>query len=340
MKNKINGKIIHQVLFILIIIALFALIVSQLAVFLPSLLGAATLYALSRNFFLYLTEKKKWNKWPATGLIFVLAILIVSAPVYLLVELTYSKVHMAVSYSKNINDSIIRIVHELQTGYGFNLLSKENVIQFTTWAGKFIPRILNSTVNSIIVFFFSFFIFFFMITNIRKMEATFMRWSPLKAENTIKLGQRLKKMIQSNAIGIPAVALVQGIVGVIGYLIVGLDNLWFWFAVTTFASMLPIVGSALAYIPIAILLLTSGQIWQAVFVLLYGIIVIGTSDNVVRFTLLKKLDDVHPLITIFGVIFGMNIFGFLGLIFGPILLSLFFLLLDVYNNEFNDYSEN
>ncbi|WP_128331838.1 AI-2E family transporter [Apibacter sp. HY039] len=336
MKDRINGKVIHQVLFILVIIALFFLIISQLAIFLPSLLGAATLYALSRNFFLFLTEKKKWNKWVTVLVIFLLAILIISAPVYLIIELAYSKVQVALSYSQSINESIAKIVHDVQARYHFNILSKDNILQATSWAGKFVPQILNSTMNSVVVFFFSFFIFFFMIMNIRKMESTFMKWSPIKNENTIKLGQKLKKMIQSNAIGIPAVALIQGIVAVIGYTIIGLDNLWFWFAVTTFASMIPIVGAALAYVPIAILLFTSGQTWQSVFVLLYGTIVVGLSDNIVRFTLLKKLDNVHPLITVFGVIFGMNIFGFLGLIFGPILLSCFFLLIEVYTDEFSD----
>ncbi len=336
MKDRINGKVVHQILFIIVIVALFVLIMSQLAVFLPSLLGAITLYVLSRNFFLKLTEKKKWNKGLATILIFLISILIISVPVYLVIELTYSKVQTVVSYSENINNSITKIIHDLQTDYGFNLLSKENVTQVTAWAGKAIPKILNTTVNSVIVFFFAFFIFFFMITNIRKMEAAFVKWSPLKKENSIKLGERLKKMILSNAIGIPAVALIQGVVGVIGYAIVGLDDLWFWFVVTTFASMLPIVGSALAYVPISILLFSSGQTWQAIFVLSYGLVVIGLSDNIARFTILKKLDDVHPLITIFGVIFGMNVFGFLGLIFGPILLSSFFLLIKVYTDEFTD----
>ncbi len=336
MKNMINKKIIFQILFLITIIALFVLIVSQLSIFLPSLLGAITLYVLFRNFFLYLTEKKKWSQGLAAGLVFLISLLIISGPAYLVVELTYSKVQTAISYSQTINDSLTKIIHDLQTDYGLNLWSKENITQFTAWAGKFIPGLLNSTVNSLIVFFFAFFVFFFMIMNIRKMEAVLMKWSPLKKENSTKLGGRLKKMILSNSIGIPAVALVQGIIGVIGYAIVGLDDLWFWFVVTVFASMLPIVGSALAYVPISILLFASGQTWQAVFILLYGIFIIGLSDNIARFTILKKLDDVHPLITIFGVIFGMNVFGFLGLIFGPIILSSFFLLIEVYSDEFSE----
>ena len=57
--------------------------------------------------------------------------------------------------------------------------------------------------------------------------------------------------------------------------------------------------------------------------LIYGFGVIGTVDNIFRFILQKKLGDVHPLITVFGVIIGLNIFGFIGLIFGPILISMF-----------------
>ena len=73
---------------------------------------------------------------------------------------------------------------------------------------------------------------------------------------------------------------------------------------------------------------------QGIFLLVYGFGVIGTIDNVLRFTLLKKLADVHPLTTVFGVIIGLNLFGFIGLIFGPLLISLFMLLLKIYSTEF------
>jgi len=335
MNDRINSKIIHQVLFLIIIIALFILIISQLSLFFPSLLGAVTLYALSRNFFLFLTEKKHWNSWLVTGLIFIISIVIISAPVYMLVELTQSRVQTFFSYVQNINGYLVKVLEQLKLDYGINLESRENIMQLTNWVGKVIPKILNSTLNSIVIFFFSFFIFFFMIMSVRKMEATLMKWSPLKKENTLILGNKLTRMIQSNAIGIPVVALIQGLVGVIGYAIAGVDNLWFWFVITTFSAMIPIVGSALAYVPLAIFLFSTGHVWTAVFIVLYGLIIIGSVDNIARFTLLKKLNNTHPLVTIFGVFFGMKVFGFLGLIFGPILISLFFLLIEVYTDEFS-----
>jgi len=77
-----------------------------------------------------------------------------------------------------------------------------------------------------------------------------------------------------------------------------------------------------------------GETTKAVIILLYGLIIIGTTDNVFRFWLQKKIGDVHPLITVFGVIVGVSLFGFIGLIFGPLLISLFILLMRIYYAEF------
>jgi predicted PurR-regulated permease PerM len=120
----------------------------------------------------------------------------------------------------------------------------------------------------------------------------------------------------------------------IGYLIIGVKEPWFWFVVTCITAMLPVVGAALAYIPLTIIFFANGDTGKGIFMLIYGFGVIGTVDNVFRFTLAKKIGDVHPLVTVFGVIIGLSVFGFIGLIFGPLLISLFLLLLKIYSNEF------
>ena len=79
----------------------------------------------------------------------------------------------------------------------------------------------------------------------------------------------------------------------------------------------------------------AGQETQAWVVLIFGIAVLGTVDNLVRLYIQNKWGDAHPLITIFGVIIGVNIFGFIGLVFGPILISLFILLVKIYMREFH-----
>ena len=138
----------------------------------------------------------------------------------------------------------------------------------------------------------------------------------------------------SNAIGIPLIAFAQGLIGLIGYLIIGVKEPFFWFGVTCIAAMLPVIGAALAYIPLAIIFFANNQTGQGIAMLVFGFGIIGTIDNVLRFTLLKKIGNVHPLTTVFGVIIGLSLFGFIGLIFGPLLISLFMLLLKIYSSEF------
>jgi len=179
-----------------------------------------------------------------------------------------------------------------------------------------------------------YFILYFMLVNRRSLEEALYEYIPLKDENVEKVSKEVNMMVLSNAIGIPLIALAQGIVALIGYLIIGVPEPIFWFGVTCIAAMLPVVGAALAYVPIMIIFFANDQTGKGIFMLIYGFGVIGTVDNVLRFTLLKKLANVHPLVTVFGVIIGLKIFGFIGLIFGPLLISLFMLLLKIYTSEF------
>ena len=134
--------------------------------------------------------------------------------------------------------------------------------------------------------------------------------------------------------------LLQGVVGLLGYWIIGVDEPVFWFVVTAITALLPVVGAALAYVPLGLLSFASGEPSKGIFVLLYGFIVIGLVDNVFRFWFNKKYGDIHPLITVFGVIVGVSLFGFIGIIFGPILISLFILLLKIYTSEYAERAKN
>ena len=116
-------------------------------------------------------------------------------------------------------------------------------------------------------------------------------------------------------------------------MIIGVKEPWFWFVVTCITAMLPVVGAALAYVPLAIIFFANGDTGKGIFMLIYGFGVIGLVDNIFRFTLAKKIGNVHPLVTVFGVIIGLSVFGFIGLIFGRLLISLFLLLLKIYSTS-------
>jgi len=126
------------------------------------------------------------------------------------------------------------------------------------------------------------------------------------------------------------------VLGAIAYWALGVTDIPFWFVVTCISAVVPMVGSALAIIAVAILLYAEGSNIKGTLMLVYGFGVMATLDSVFRIAIQKKMGNVHPLITTFGVVVGVKLFGFIGLVFGPILLSLFILLIRIYINEFDE----
>jgi predicted PurR-regulated permease PerM len=335
MSNQvIDQNRIRQFFFILIILMLGILLFLELHSFLPAMLGAITLYILLHRWMFFLTEKKKWRKgWTAILLMF-FSMIVILMPVSLLVNMLSSKVSYAIEHSEELVVALKKVVADIENRFDITLTSEENINKLGNTIAQSLPKILGATFNTLSTIFFMYFILYFMLVNGRKMENTLYEYIPLRDENVTKISKEVNTMVASNAIGIPLVAFAQGIVGLIGYLIIGVKEPFFWFGVTCIAGMIPVIGAALAYIPLAIIFFANGQTWQGVAMAIFGFGVIGTVDNVLRFSLLKKLGNVHPLTTVFGVIIGLNLFGFIGLIFGPLLISLFMLLLKIYSSEF------
>lgn len=334
MNNAIDQNRIRQIFFLVIIVLLGLLLFLELYSFLPALLGAVTLYVLMHKWYFRLTEKRKWKKTLAAFYIMFISLIVILIPIGLLVNMLSSKVAYAVEHSSELTTALQKLVTDIDQRFNIQLLSSENISQLQKAITDFVPQVLNATFNTLTTIFFMFFILYFMLVNGRKMEDALYEHVPLKDENVARIGSEISNMVVSNAIGIPVIAILQGLVALIGYFIVGVDQPWFWFVVTCITAMIPIVGAALAYVPLSIIFFANGQTWQGIFMLIWGFGLIGTVDNLFRFTLQQKIGNIHPLITVFGVIVGLNLFGFIGLIFGPLLISMFLLLLKIYSNEF------
>ena len=332
--NVINQNQLRQVFFIILILLMGIVLFMELASFLPALLGGITLYILLHRWMFFLTEKKKWRKgWTAILLMF-FSFIVILMPVGLLVNMLSSKVSYAVQHSDELVTALKTVVNNIETRFNVTIASDENINKIGGTITQSLPKILGATFNTLTTIFFMYFILYFMLVNGRYMENTLYEHVPLEDKNVNRLGKEIHMMVVSNAIGIPLIAFAQGLIGLIGYLIIGVKEPFFWFGVTCIAAMLPVIGAALAYIPLAIIFFANNQTGQGVAMLVFGFGIIGTIDNVLRFTLLKKIGNVHPLTTVFGVIIGLSLFGFIGLIFGPLLISLFMLLLKIYSSEF------
>jgi predicted PurR-regulated permease PerM len=333
--SYISNNTIRQVLLLLVIILLGTILFWQLQSFLPALLGSYTMYVLLKKWMYILTGRYKWKKSWAAALLMFLSFLVILLPIVLLINMMSSKVNFALQHSSEVLTAIEQYIHKYEEQYSVQILSGKNIEQLTNWGTQTLPRVLGATFSSLTTIAIMYFILYFMLIDGRKMEASLHEWIPLKDENTLLLRRETNSLVYSNAIGIPLIALLQGILGLIGYLILGVNEPLFWFIVTCLASMIPIVGASLAYVPVAILFFAKGMNIKGIIMLAYGFGVISTLDSIFRFWLQKKIGDIHPLITAFGVIIGLSLFGFIGLIFGPILISLFILLIKIYANEFS-----
>ncbi len=332
--SVINQNQLRQFFFIILILLLGILLFTELYIFFPALLGAITLYVLLHKWMLYITEKKKWRKGGTALLLMLFSFIVILLPVGLLINMLSSKVTYAIQHSAELTTALKKVVADIELQFNITITSEANINKLGNSIAQSLPKILGATFSTLTTIFFMYFILYFMLVNSRSMENTLFEYIPLKDENVDRLSNEVHMMVKSNAIGIPLIAFAQGLVGLIGYLIIGVNEPFFWFGVTCIAAMLPVVGAALAYVPLAIIFFANGQTGQGIAMLIFGFAIIGTIDNVLRFTLLKKIGNVHPLTTVFGVIIGLSLFGFIGLIFGPLLISLFMLLLKIYSSEF------
>ena len=336
----ISGTKIKQVFLILLITAMVGLIVFNLSMFIPSLLGALTLYIVCRQLNFYLQEQKKWKPIWSSLFIILLCLVILIIPVYLLAELLIDKLGDSKEYMAKFTIFLEKVKDFMFEKTKIDILSKENMGKVQDAAGKISTTALSGTFNTLSIVTSMFFMLYFMLEKPRFFERLLTTTAPLKKANINLIGEKFRKLVIANAVGIPVVALGQGIVALIGYLIFGAPSPVLLFALTAVASMIPIVGAAIVYVPVGIFMIAEGDNTGGIGVLVYSLIAVGLTDNVLRFTLLKRLENIHPLNTVFGIIMGMNLFGFMGLIFGPIMVSLTVLLFQVYKDEFSNNDDN
>lgn len=332
--NTLDQNILRQIFFILIILSLGILLFIELSFFIPAVLGSLTLYILMRERMHYLVEVRKWKKGRAATLLIILSFLIILLPIGILINLLAGKIVYAVEHSSEIITSLKGFSDNIKQRFGFTIADDNTINQIGPFITRIIPQILNTTINTIAIIGTLYFVLYFMLVNSRSMEDQLYEYIPLKDSNVDLIAKDVDKTVRASVIGIPLIGFIQGVVGFIGYLIIGVKDPFLWFAITTITAMLPVVGAAVAYVPLAIIFFAQGDNFKGVFMLIYGFGIIGLVDNLFRFILNKRLGDIHPMITVFGVIAGISMFGFIGLIFGPMLLSLFIVLLRVYSNEF------
>lgn len=321
---------------ILIILLICILIFKNLLYYLPGFLGAVTLYILFRSTYYKLTDGRKWNKSVTSVMFILISVVFIVLPIWAIVDYLAPQLS---SFFANTD----HIVHQ------FNLikeymgdkpflkdidLSDEALLTFLQSLTKYIPSVVNSVVEVGINILVALFVLYFMQVHGKAMEHTINRAIPFSARSKNEIWNEVNLMVRSNALGIPILGICQGLVAMLGYWIFGVDNFVLLGVLTGVASIVPVLGTMTIYVPVCVIVMASGATGNGIGLAAYCFFLVGGIDNILRFTILKTLGNVPPMITVFGVLLGLNMFGMLGLIFGPLILSSVGVLIKVYSNEF------
>lgn len=172
---------------------------------------------------------------------------------------------------------------------------------------------------------------FYLFRDGNKMVRGIKKLSPLKKEYTNMIFKKTTDAVNAVVRGRLLVGLIQGFVVGIGFALFGLPSPVLWGTVAAVTSMLPIVGPLMIIVPTSLVLIFTGFIWTAVGILAWGVVAVIVFDEYLGSILIDQRMHVHPLLVLISVMGGISFFGVIGFVVGPVLLAMFFVVLDIYS---------
>lgn len=298
-----------------------------------SILGAIVLFTIFRPLFLYLVEKKRWNKSLVALLIIFSSLIIIVIPFLTLSFMIIGKISSLSHSAFHFQAWEAKI-----DAFALNNLKQQHFAETTmqklsTYAADLFPSILSSAANIILTLLVLYFLLYFMLVQMNEFEAALLKYAPFREQHALKFAVALRNSTYSNVLGQGIIAVTQGTLLANGFWIFGIPDPVFWGVIGAFISFLPVVGAPTLCIPASIFLFADGHTLKGIVLLAYGLLFIGNVDNVLRMMINKRIGNTHPIITVIGVFIGIPLFGILGLVFGPVLLSYFLLLLEIYETN-------
>lgn len=334
MENNKQDYKVNRYFFLAVIIIFGLLLLWSLMEFFTAFLAAIMFYVLSKPLVDWLKRKWNWKNSNSAILVITVSFFIILVPIGFFATMIYSKVVQIASHPDDIIKPIKHFGEIIKQRFGVNIISVDSLAKIQSFGTQVVSSILNGSFNFFTTISMMYFFLYFMIINTGRLEAALILYMPFKRSKMQLFGNELKAQTFSNAVGVPLISVVHGFLAFVAYLIAGVADAGFWGVVTGFASVIPLVGTGLIWLPTSIYLLAQGHTWQGFFVIGWGLLIIGTSDNIIRFVLAKRMADVHPIVTVLGVIIGLKFFGITGLIFGPLIISYFLILLKIYYVEY------
>lgn len=325
-------------LFVLLLIT----IILTLLIFYPflAMLVLSAAFAVVLNP-IYLWIKKHLVKnisWLASFLTVILFLIGLCVPLFFVgkavfnqtQDLYYSMINSGGSshFITSIDSSINKF---LPSGFNFNIHSK--ITELISSLSNNVAQLFSSTFNSIIMFILMVFTLFYLLKDGQKWEKAFVKILPLRDENTTEILVNLKQSMNRIFKGSFIIAIAQGLLAWGGFMIFGVPNAIIWAIVAAIASFIPTIGTSMVSVPAVLFLFFTGMQLQALGLLIWSIIIIGTIDNILSPYIISRDTEIPTLFILFAILGGVSLIGPLGILIGPLILSLLYSLVSIYKKE-------
>lgn len=326
--------------FLLILLVLFGFVSFLiLKPFLTYILFSIILTTVAYPLYEKLKSTLKFAPLSAVIIILLIIIVIIVPSIYLTITIFVQARDIVTNIGSAEFTNLQRLESSLERFFGTEVDFVETVriwvLELSSTARAFvIGNIITFTrtiANFVVGIILMFFIMFYLFMDGRRIVEQVKRQLPIEEKYKDHLFNRAYKTIQGLFLGLFATAILQGALAGVGYLIFGMTNVILLGFLTGVFALIPFLGTPVIYVPVSLYLLSQGNLVGGVGLLLYGFLVISNIDNFIRPWIVRFKVKVHPLYVILGVVGGAVFLGFSGIVVGPLILTLFQEVVDVYN---------
>jgi predicted PurR-regulated permease PerM len=338
--NTSSHKLIEYIYFFVILVASGYLVWRLMAPVLPALALAAIVVTICYPMYeRILVRMPRENKTLASLLSLGVVIIAVVIPMTVLSSLILKEALSIYSLFSGANPiSIIEPIEKLEKVVQVLIptFSVDMVAMVQQTAQFFVNHIVAffaGTASTIFLFFIAVIAMYYFFKDGRYFTKYLISLSPLGDTHDTFILERLAQAVRSVALGTVSLALIQGILTALGLTLAGFDRAILWGCVAALGALVPGVGTTIVFIPAVAYLVVTGGYVTAVIVALWGVLAVGLIDNLLGPYLMSKGNNMHPMVILLSVLGGITLFGPIGFILGPVIMSLFLVLLELYSTR-------
>lgn len=322
---------VRKIFATVLLIAVLAIVIYALLPYFNALFGAVLLYFLFRPVYMWIHKKKISKNWSAVWTI-VLSLLILIIPLSFAATLVVQEIAQGIADQSQII-SRLQGIDELLPFVDLTSFSDQLLNFLINFVRTSLVATIGNVTRLILQLTITYFVFYFMLIDSENLNKKIMKFLPFNKKNSERLVQQFNNVTHSTVVTSGLIALMQGTMLGLGFWILGFKGAIFWGFIAFLISLLPVVGVPLIWVPTAVIQFVAGNTFPAVAIFIWGAI-ISSVDNFIRPYIQKRVGQIHPLITIVGVLSGISVFGILGIVIGPLLLSYAISITQMYIEEF------